>query len=343
MLDELQIHPGVTFKMVPEGLIANYPGWSQDLRIPVDFVTLLCEFRRPSLVEDVVANVRQLNEESVARQAIEEFLRLGIVVRAREHLDLDLPRPWNFWGTEVWRFHKLASSVRFLDDPDEIWFEKASRLDAPRNHRPALGTSEAICLKAQSEFGLRETFEKRETSREFSGRSIPLDVLGTLISETFRVRGSEDVGYFGTVRHKSYPNSGGRHEIEVGIAVWSVDGLQPGFYWYDDVEDSLERSEAEVSRERIEILTANQGCTETCAVAVILFCNPEPIAWKYRSPRGYLDSYVNAGHASQNVLLGACELGLRAWVTTAMDMDSLARSVTAPSGYFPTLVIELGI
>lgn len=85
-----------------------------------------------------------------------------------------------------------------------------------------------------------------------------------------------------------------------------------------------------------------QGIVRASAAIVITVCHTDRLAWKYRSPRGYLDAYVNAGHAMQNAVLCAESLGLGAWLSTAIDTQALSRLMDLGPAEFPTAVLALG-
>jgi SagB-type dehydrogenase family enzyme len=256
----------------------------------------------------------------------------------------NLPSPWNYWGHETWHFHARAHRTVFLHDRNDIWLEKAGR-EEPLPERVAPysdGDNEVGLGGFRGASALANTFASRRTTRDFADRPLPLALVGELISETFRVREVWDADYFGMVPAKSYPSAGARHEIDTYVVALKVLGIPTGIYYYDDYQDSLANTRLECDATALDACLAHQGMTETSAALLITVCHAERLAWKYRSPRGYLDAYVNVGHAMQNALLYAESLGIGTWPTTAIDTRALSSLLKLDEAEFPTSVLALG-
>lgn len=335
--------PAVRFEIRDNGVIASHPAWPDVLLLGTGMMAVLLAFAHPRTTSEAIEVLSGSLNPSSTETAIEALIRDGLVV---EHLDFnesELPAPWNFWGIDTWRFHALASSVKFLDEESEIWLLKASREDRPPVSA-LVRSREGLDSLAQDHGtgALAEIFARRRTVRGFSARAIPRSAVSELISETFRVRETIDADYFGLVAKKSYPSAGARHEIRVAVVAWNIDGLPSGVYWYDDAADALILTDQFASQSDLEQVTANQGFLSNASFGVMAFCEPATLAWKYRSPRGYLDAYVNAGHAMQNLLLYAANLDLSAWMTTAIDMRSASRLFGADESWFPVSFAAFG-
>jgi SagB-type dehydrogenase family enzyme len=254
------------------------------------------------------------------------------------------PVPWNYWGYKTWAFHAYAQRTVFLYDESEIWFDKARRTE-PNPGRIARWSARDDDVELGSYHGddvVAHLFSERQTTRRFGTRPLPLADLGRVVSETFRVRDFMDADFFGIVPKKSYPSSGARHEIDLYVIAFDVLDLKSGIYYYDDYRDTLVDTALPLDKEMVEKATARQGIAEVSPAILVAVCQSERIAWKYRGPRGYLDVYVNVGHSMQNAILSAQSIGLRSWISTAIDTAGLASLLNLEDAEFPTAVLGIG-
>jgi SagB-type dehydrogenase family enzyme len=333
--------PGMTLTIDADGLHLRHPAWDFTVRATSGVVDLIQQARRPVSYDVLVAAAPG---ETVVRNLVD----LGALVEVEDEQLEPEPRPpvpWNYWGFETWAFHTTAHRMKFLHDEQEIWFEKAGRTEPEpgRVRRWPDGPDDVALAPFRGTDAMARLFAARRTVREFAPRPVPLPDLARVVSETFRVRGVFHADYFGTVPAKSYPSAGARHEIDLYVIAFDVLGLPTGIHYYDDHRDALVQTGLTAEREAVEECLARQGIAAVSPVVLVTVCQSERIAWKYRSPRGYLDAYVNVGHALQNTILMAQSLGLGCWPTTAIDTAGLSALLNLSAAEFPTAVLGIGL
>lgn len=328
--------PGMTVTIDPDGLHLRHPSWEFAVRANPAVVDLIQRARQPVGYADLVAAA----PETVVRNLVD----LGALVEVDDELEPPPPVPWNYWGFETWAFHSTAHRLKFLHDEQEIWFEKAGRMEPdPGRVRPDVATEGVALAPFHGTDAMAELFAERRTVREFAPAPVPLADLARVVSETFRVRAVVDADYFGSVPTKSYPSAGARHEIDLYVIAFDVHGLPSGIHYYDDHRDALVHTGLHPEREALDGCLARQGIASASPAVLVTVCQTARIAWKYRSPRGYLDAYVNVGHALQNAILLAQSVGLGCWPTTAIDTAGLSALLNLSEAEFPTAVLGVGV
>lgn len=339
----LQTKPGLVVTVDADGLRMEHPAWDYAVRTSSAVMDILYRARTP-------VETAELGVGKTGGAAVDRLVEMDVLQSAPRDAhgptQQVLPTPWNYWGAATWLFHNRAHRTRFLHDETDIWLEKVSRPE-PRPERTARYTATAHNAEFEladhhGRSAVADLFAARRTRREFSGGPLSAAAVGELVSETFRVRGTIDADYFGTLPLKSYPSSGGRHEIDVYIAVRNVSGLRRGFYYYDDYRDSLVDTGIDFGEEELDMCLAHQGMVHASAAVLVAVCAAERLAWKYRDPRGYLDAYTNAGHAMQNAALYAESLGIGAWITTAVNTDAMSTLMRLRGDEFPLAAMALG-
>ncbi len=334
--------PGLVVTVDPGGLRMEHPAWGYSVRTSSVVMDILYRARTP-------VDTAELAAEKAGAGAVDRLVELDILQRATHEGQgsaQPLPTPWNYWGPATWLFHNRAHRTRFLHDETDIWLEKVGRPE-PRPERTARYTAHANAAEFElaghhGDSTVADLFAARRTRREFTGGPLPFAALGELVSETFRVRATTDADYFGVLPLKSYPSSGGRHEIDAYAAVRDVPGLPRGIYYYDDYRDTLVDTGLRFGDEELDVCLARQGMVHASAAILVAVCATERLAWKYRDPRGYLDAYTNAGHAMQNAALYAESLGIGAWITTAVDTGATSSLMRLRGDEFPLAAMALG-
>ncbi|OJX14056.1 MAG: hypothetical protein BGO77_01695 [Caedibacter sp. 37-49] len=167
-----------------------------------------------------------------------------------------------------------------------------------------------------------EVMKARKTCRSFSGKSVPLEYVSTLLylslgplHETWQDLEDNDLMALGV--RKAFPSGGGIHPEEAYIVAFNVEGLKPGLYHYDDKNHHLTLiRNGEFEQQIIELLLG-QFFAKGLACGIFLTSRFDKIWWKYPHSRAYRVALLDIGHASQTVLLTATALGLQTWLTGA--------------------------
>ncbi|MGH8075665.1 MAG: putative peptide maturation dehydrogenase, partial [Lysobacter sp.] len=156
-----------------------------------------------------------------------------------------------------------------------------------------------------------------------------------------QVRVSDDTVFL----KKTSPSGGGLHPTEAYLIVQNVEGVARGLYHYHPIDHALEPLQppelplAEFAR----LALAGQYWFAHAPVLVVLTPRFARSFWKYRHhAKAYRALVLDSGHLSQTLYLSATELGLGAFVTSAINeidieqgfgLDPLAEGPLAICGF----------
>ena len=166
-------------------------------------------------------------------------------------------------------------------------------------------------------------------------------MLERVFSAQEQVRVSADAVFL----KKTSPSSGGLHPTEAYLIVQNVEGVAPGLYHYHPVDHALEPlPPPELPLDGFARLAlAGQHWFADAPVLVVLTPRFARSFWKYRHhAKAYRALILDSGHLSQTLYLSATELGLGAFVTSAINevdieeafgLDPLQESPLAICGF----------
>lgn len=205
-------------------------------------------------------------------------------------------------GYEPLRYHQITKhspkSVRagshridWMDQPDP--FKRYLALDPiPLPHR-ASNTGFPATEAVAGRVGRRRPLDLPELTR-----------LLVLAAGVRRIRPQPDGK---PVHLRTYASAGALYPIEVYVACAGIDGLEPGLYHYNPLEDSLRRLRPGDHRPYLVRAAGGRPTLGNAPVTVILTGIPWRTNWKYRA-RGYRHLYWDSGMIVAN-LLGLCAGG----------------------------------
>lgn len=235
----------------------------------------------------------------------------------------------------------------FVRSVDEFFTRPPVSSQLPRPlipwSRPAR-TDSAIRLAPASDdrdVRLDDVLRARRSIRDYAKDPLPLDVLSTVLSRALGRVSTED-GY-GTADLPlfPYPSTGGLSAFDVGIVAQRVDGLDSGYYQYDQVGHQL------VPRIRGDLRLTMQDVTFESewlmyAPVVLVFVHHAPrFEWKYTT-RGYRFSHVDVGAALQSVCLSALASGLGTCALAAF-FDEPINELLGYDGYHSYVSLLTGV
>jgi putative peptide maturation dehydrogenase len=165
---------------------------------------------------------------------------------------------------------------------------------------------------------------KRRTTREFD-HSMPLqlDKLALLLRWVWGCHGYLEVTETTVALKKTSPSGGGLHPVEVYPLVLNAEGVEPGLYRYRPDDHALELREPLTPSDAREVASLFLAGQRYLAEADVLFVMSARFArqfWKYRQhARAYGVLLMDVAHLSQTFYLLCAELGLGAFVTSAIN------------------------
>ncbi len=149
-------------------------------------------------------------------------------------------------------------------------------------------------------FDLRQAIEGRRSIRRYSQEPLEIEELSYLLWVTQGV-----VGVTPGATFRNVPSAGARHALETYLLINNVRGVPEGIYRFLAIEHKL----MEINTDPDIAGRVTQGCLEQdfigkSAVTFIWVADAYRMKWRY-GERGYRYLHLDAGHACQNLYLGA--------------------------------------
>jgi SagB-type dehydrogenase domain len=170
------------------------------------------------------------------------------------------------------------------------------------------------------EVSLKTAILRRESRRRFSNEALSIDELSFLLWATQGVRRWQQKNALRTV-----PSAGNRHALETYLAVFNVDGLEPGIYRYLPSQHQLVlESSPDQLKERMTEAALNQQFAGSSAVTFIWTTIPYRMEWRY-AEASYKVIALDAGHICQNLYLACEAIGAGTCAIAAYDQQAADR------------------
>ena len=175
--------------------------------------------------------------------------------------------------------------------------------------------------------------QQRRTNREFASRPVSITQVAQLLWAAQGITSRE--GY------RTAPSAGALYPLELHLVSGQVDELPAGGYRYDPVRRALEAEIPGDLRHAIAEAALHQDwIAHAPAIVVVSAVNARTTA-KY-GRRGIRYVHMEAGHASQNLLLQAVALGLAGATVGAFDEERLQQLLKLPEEEHPLVILPVG-
>jgi putative peptide maturation dehydrogenase len=222
--------------------------------------------------------------------------------------------------------------------------DMAERYGEPPPHFHARGPASArIALSRPRPNTFDQLLQRRTTCRNFdAGRALDAARFSHLMHTVFAAQATRELAPNSAVVKKSSPSGGGLHPTEAYVLVQRVEGIAPGLYHYHSGEHALEpiatppptepgasapASGSADPRALATSFVAGQHWFADAPVLLVLAARFRRCFWKYRNhAKAYRALILDAGHLSQTLYLAATELGLGAFVTSAINEVEIERA-----------------
>ncbi len=177
---------------------------------------------------------------------------------------------------------------------------------------------------------LYSSLKTRKTSRDFDGTSITAQELSDILFTSFGyIHGqkweelSEDD--LNTVaERKSSPSGSGVQSCDAFLAIVNVDGIEPGYYFYEAKEHKLGLISQGCDDAAISHIMVDQFWIKGAACGIFITVDMNRVWYKTPFARAYGYVFLESGHISQTTLLAATSLGLKTWLSGAMRDEFIA-------------------
>lgn len=281
-----------------------------DWRSPTHLLKILPEFSRDEVDE-----------------SISQLVDVGAVVIKGSDLhkeEADKVERWE-WGIPSAMLHYCEQNRQFVsrNEAEEIQIERSQRKNAPK----LFNTNEAYDKVYEFERPLGghsaiDLMAKRRTRRDVRQVSIPSNIVADCLFAGLGIT-SATRNCVGDLPLSMTPSGGARNPYEGYFYAANVDGLDPGFYHYSAVENSL----GQISRGAINnpaSLIGDQPWINDMSAIVFLCAHFDRTMWKYQDNNAYKVVLIEAGHIGQNIMLAATEFGLTACPSAALSHDQIS-------------------
>jgi putative peptide maturation dehydrogenase len=297
---------------------------------------------------------RQACAERCGEAVITSLLELGLLVsqdpayaalRARDDTLRALHwRPLSALAHTFSRWQQVGADTGMSAPSFQQLLDQYGPPPAPTaSHR---GCGAPLALPAAASGLLDAALLQRYTGRNFDPQAtLALPLLARLLQRSFGAQAVRDMGPQVQVMKKTSPSGGSLHPIEAYLLVQRVDGVAPGWYYYQPIAHTLQPLRL-LERDQAAALAmqmlADQHWFANAPVQIVMVARMERNYWKYRNhQKAYKVLGLDAGHLSQTFYLLCSEAGLPAFVTAAvndvvveqaLELDHLQHAVMAVCG-----------
>ena len=167
---------------------------------------------------------------------------------------------------------------------------------------------------------LPEVVARRRSVREYADRPLTLEELSSLLHYSAGITDVRDP----TLAFRAVPSSGALYPVELYLAIFDVEGLEPGVYHYDVQHHRLALLRRGEFRREVFQAALSQEMILHASLALVMTALFARVQWKYLD-RSYRYALLEAGHLGQNVYLTATALGLGPCGIGAYFDDDLGR------------------
>ena len=184
--------------------------------------------------------------------------------------------------------------------------------DGPVIHLPKTWTLKHSALM------LDDTITGRRSIRRFSTAPLALDELSWLL---WCSQGVQKVIAPSTIR--TVPSAGARHPLDTLVLLNRVKGIQQGLYRFLAIEHAIAPIELSTQvSSKLQAACLEQDMVVTASATFFWVADVYRSAWRY-SERAWRYVFLDAGHACQNLYLGAASADCGVCAIAAFDDSKL--------------------
>lgn len=190
--------------------------------------------------------------------------------------------------------------------------------------------------KLTGEKSLEEAILKRRSKRDFLDKALSLEQISQILWSAQGVTDKEQ-------DFRSAPSAGALYPLEIYLVVGEkgVSSLETGVYHFLPKGHLMEKTLEGDLRKSLQEVCLGQEWVGEAPVSLVIVAEYERTTKKY-GERGIRYVWLEAGHATQNVLLQLTSLDLGGVTVGAFDDKQLIKVLNLPEKYQPLYVIPLG-
>jgi SagB-type dehydrogenase family enzyme len=184
-----------------------------------------------------------------------------------------------------------------------------------------------------SKVSIEKAMLERRSVRDYRGEPLTLAELSQLL---WAAQGITNPRGFRTA-----PSAGALYPLEVYVVAGKVDGLVPGFYKYKPRGQELVGISKGDKRAELCRAALRQTCVQN-APAVLVFCAVYDRITRRYGERGIRYTFMEIGHAAQNVHLQVVSLGLETVVIGAFHDHEVKKVLGVEEEEDPLYIMPIG-
>jgi len=167
-------------------------------------------------------------------------------------------------------------------------------------------------------FDLREAIEDRRSIRRYSQEPVTIEELSYILWVTQGV-----VQVTPGVTFRNVPSAGARHALETYLLINNVRDVPEGIYRFLAIEHKLVEINTQLGiADRVTEGCLGQDFIRKSAVTFVWVADAYRMKWRY-GERGYRYLHLDAGHACQNLYLGAGSIDCGVCAIAAFSDDDM--------------------
>jgi SagB-type dehydrogenase family enzyme len=174
---------------------------------------------------------------------------------------------------------------------------------------------------------LERAIAARRSRRDFLSKSLTLEQIGQLV---WAAQGQEAGS-----RYRTAPSAGATYPLNLFVVTGE------GLFRYLPARHSLEKLTEQDLRSELASAAWGQGFVEAAPLTLVFAAQFERTTGHY-GKRGVRYTYMEAGHAAQNVHLQAEALGLGSVAVGAFDDASVSEVLSLPESLDPIYMVVVG-
>ena len=187
--------------------------------------------------------------------------------------------------------------------------------------------------RSEGHVSIESVLSLRRSVRSYSKQPLSLNDLSQLLWAAQGIN-SRDI-------RRTAPSAGALYPLELYLVAGLTTDILPGVYRYSSEQHSLILIKESDQRRALSGAALNQECIAAAPACFVITGVYRRTAKKYgERARRYVQ--LEAGHASENILLQAVALKLGTVVVGAFDDQEVQRVLALPAEHEPLLVIPVG-
>jgi SagB-type dehydrogenase family enzyme len=204
--------------------------------------------------------------------------------------------------------------------------EKAGASSAPENVTISLPAP-----SGDSDTSIEEALLQRRSVRNYREGALTLAQVGQIL---WAAQGINDAG-----GKRTAPSAGAIYPLTVYVVIGSVEGITPGVYRYIPASHSLDKKLDGDLREALS--KTSQSTVKNAPVNVVIAAVYDQIKKQY-GDRGIKFTYLEAGHAAQNICLQVVALKLGTVTLGYFDDTQVKKTLGLSDNEEPLYIMPVG-